>query len=440
MKTHGMPAIMLLMPKPFNKFQRGTAALSAVALVVAQLALPCSAHAANGRKIYFYHPDHLGSTNLVTDESGQVVQQIEYTPYGKVVTNVTTTSYDAAHKFTGQRADAATGLYFYHARYYNPQLGRFIQPDTIVPSAGDPQALNRYSYVRNNPLKYTDPTGHSWFKKWFEKLWGWFKEKLIPQPGNPHWWIDKFGPQSPVAPGTSQQFNQVINATAMFLVNQWGFSPAAANATIGAVLAIPSGGSSLVAAGLAYGTTELLGTGEARQLIGNLAGFFEQFGVSPEAAATLATQVVSVGVTTAVAITSASARALYNKLVHYDVTWEKGGAAVAKGPGDRPVKGANNVFFATKSPNPNSFCCDEGSFMSRLANLGPGINATSGMHDTFQNHLDSWGGALGVGTTLGWALNVPGMPPAAALTYMSLLQPQEVSFIYGTGSYGAQDN
>ena len=48
----------------------------------------------------------------------------------------------------------------YHARYYDPLIGRFISADTIVPKPGDPQSLNRYSYVRNNPLKYTDPSGH----------------------------------------------------------------------------------------------------------------------------------------------------------------------------------------------------------------------------------------------------------------------------------------
>ena len=60
----------------------------------------------------------------------------------------------------GQRYDHAIGLYFYNARYYDPAIGRFIQPDTIVPNPGDPQSLNRYSYVGNNPVRYTDPSGH----------------------------------------------------------------------------------------------------------------------------------------------------------------------------------------------------------------------------------------------------------------------------------------
>ena len=51
-------------------------------------------------------------------------------------------------------------MYDYRARWYDPALGRFIQPDAIVPQPGDPQSLNRYSYAANNPLVYNDPSGH----------------------------------------------------------------------------------------------------------------------------------------------------------------------------------------------------------------------------------------------------------------------------------------
>jgi RHS repeat-associated protein len=62
-------------------------------------------------------------------------------------------------KYTGQRLDT-TDLYYYGARYYDPAIGRFISADTIVPDPYDPQSLNRYSYCRNNPLRYIDPSGH----------------------------------------------------------------------------------------------------------------------------------------------------------------------------------------------------------------------------------------------------------------------------------------
>jgi RHS repeat-associated protein len=62
--------------------------------------------------------------------------------------------------FTGQRLDG-TGLYYYNARYYDPTIGRFISPDTVIQNPANPQCLNRYTYCLNNPLKYNDPSGFS---------------------------------------------------------------------------------------------------------------------------------------------------------------------------------------------------------------------------------------------------------------------------------------
>jgi RHS repeat-associated protein len=69
-------------------------------------------------------------------------------------------SLPTTYNYTGQRLDGGTGLLYYGARYYDPALMRFVQPDTLVPEPGNPQTLNRYAYTLNNPLKYTDPTGH----------------------------------------------------------------------------------------------------------------------------------------------------------------------------------------------------------------------------------------------------------------------------------------
>ena len=73
--------------------------------------------------------------------------------------------------FTGQRLDSSSALMYYGARYYDPVLGRFISADSIVPSAGNPQGLNRYAYVYNNPLRYRDPSGN-----WpWDDLWTWIQ-------------------------------------------------------------------------------------------------------------------------------------------------------------------------------------------------------------------------------------------------------------------------
>ena len=105
----------------------------------------------------YLHRDHLGSTAVVTDGNGDVIFERTYDAWGNVRTSSGTA--DTNRLYTGQRFDAATGLYYYNARYYDLTIGRFISPDGIVPDAGDPQVWNRYSYVQNNPLTFTDPSG-----------------------------------------------------------------------------------------------------------------------------------------------------------------------------------------------------------------------------------------------------------------------------------------
>lgn len=106
--------------------------------------------------ITYYHGDHLGSTSLLTDESGALVEETRYYPFGALREGGALSRF----LYTGQEADAETGLYYYGARFYNPALRRFVQPDSLLPDPYDPQQLNRYSYVANNPLKYTDPSGN----------------------------------------------------------------------------------------------------------------------------------------------------------------------------------------------------------------------------------------------------------------------------------------
>lgn len=110
------------------------------------------------RSTQYFHKDHLGSTNVVTDQAGVVLARMEYRPFG--TTSSQSGSANPAQKFTGQRLDDSTGLYYYGGRYYDAQLGRFIQPDRYVQNLADPQMLNRHSYARNNPVRYVDPSGH----------------------------------------------------------------------------------------------------------------------------------------------------------------------------------------------------------------------------------------------------------------------------------------
>ncbi|MBI3242659.1 MAG: RHS repeat-associated core domain-containing protein [Chloroflexi bacterium] len=114
--------------------------------------------------LYYSLKDHLGSASVLLDSSGNLVTNGEqrYYPFGE--SRIVSADLKTNHLFTGQLSMGTElgGIYSYGARFYSAKLGRFLSADTIVPEPGDPQALNRFSYVKNNPLKYTDPTGHTY--------------------------------------------------------------------------------------------------------------------------------------------------------------------------------------------------------------------------------------------------------------------------------------
>ncbi len=106
-----------------------------------------------------YHlPDALGSVRQQIDAWGDVTKTTTYDPFG----NVYEAAGDAAsvYGFAGEYHDQALDLIHLRARYYNPYLNQFIQADTIVPDSMNPQTINKYTYVLNNPVNYTDPSGH----------------------------------------------------------------------------------------------------------------------------------------------------------------------------------------------------------------------------------------------------------------------------------------
>jgi RHS repeat-associated protein len=124
---------------------------------------PRQAHAEpDPGQLVFYHTDHLGSTTAITDATGKVLQLLEYDPWGQVVKDIGDNY--AHYRYTGQEYDPEIGLYNYKARLYAPAIGRFISPDSVVPEPGNPQSLNRYAYVMNNPMRYVDPSGNSWWE------------------------------------------------------------------------------------------------------------------------------------------------------------------------------------------------------------------------------------------------------------------------------------
>jgi RHS repeat-associated protein len=126
--------------------------------------------------------DYLGSTRLLTDTNGAVVACHDYQPFGAEIpsgTNGRGTCYagtdNPKQKFTGKERDAETGLDYFGARYFSGAQGGFTSPDwseqpqtTPYAKIEDPQTLNLYGYLRNNPLSGADPDGHC---DWCQQLW-----------------------------------------------------------------------------------------------------------------------------------------------------------------------------------------------------------------------------------------------------------------------------
>jgi RHS repeat-associated protein len=112
----------------------------------------------NSSGVFWLHGDHLGSASLITTNAGTTSGQLRYDPYGQ--RRVASGNIWTEYTFTDQRQELSVGLMDYDARMYSPLLARFISPDPIVPDKTNTLDFNRYAYVRHNPTRYTDPTGH----------------------------------------------------------------------------------------------------------------------------------------------------------------------------------------------------------------------------------------------------------------------------------------
>ncbi len=119
--------------------------------------------------LYYYHNDHLGTPQILTDDTGTISWKAVYTPFGEAVISVETV--ENPFRFPGQYYDQETGLHYNWNRYYDPKTGRYLTPDPIglegginlfvyVDSVGKPHfEPNLYTYTRNNPVNQLDPQG-----------------------------------------------------------------------------------------------------------------------------------------------------------------------------------------------------------------------------------------------------------------------------------------
>jgi RHS repeat-associated protein len=111
----------------------------------------------------YLHEDHVGSLVLITDASGTVADSIRYDAFGAIVARLVAGS-NVPVGFAQGTFDDASGLLYLQSRYYHPQFGRFVSPDSMVPDVFLPIAWNAYAYCANNPQTYADPTGHAWWQ------------------------------------------------------------------------------------------------------------------------------------------------------------------------------------------------------------------------------------------------------------------------------------
>ena len=124
----------------------------------------------------YFHTDHLGSVAVITDEQGVVVERLSYDAWGK--RRFANGADDPAGSiesltsrgFTGHEELDSVALVHMNGRVYDPLVGRMISADPTVPDALNAQAWNRYSYVGNDPLAFTDPSGYSWLSSFFHSI------------------------------------------------------------------------------------------------------------------------------------------------------------------------------------------------------------------------------------------------------------------------------
>lgn len=352
------------------------------------------AHKISGTsKIVYFHQDHLGSTNAISDELGKKIEDIQYFPFGETRFDTGSTDVSMSYKYTSKELDE-TGLYYYGARYYNPGLGRFISADIIVQDYSDPQALNRYSYVLNNPLNYIDPTGYG-FRKWYKKNRDRIKAAVVfVATAVATWECGGCGAASMLKGALVGEAFGVYSAhrtgasyfTSVF---QGGVSGAAIAGAFGGVHTLTKGMNPLIQ----IGSKGFVG-GTASTLLG---GKFKTGFMYAAAAATLYWG--------------------YTEMMKVEPTLSPGEKNLAGGTYNamlndgRPPEGYNVVGLNRPEAGNIWDVLRQGEPVSNAANQIPGINAVAKLHDYWMNNM----------IEPGFAANVMTMAPAAFVTYGGLL-------------------
>jgi RHS repeat-associated protein len=372
---------------------------------------------------YFLHRDHQDSVDTLTRVvgAGSDVSRLQFDAWGKrrnanwsadFADQRAVDAHFTERGYTGHEHLDNVRLIHMDGRLQDPQLGVMLSPDPVLGNLADPQTLNRYAYAAGNPSSSQDPSGFLLDRigRFFKRLTGHvgsFVRRVVRN----------YGREIAAAITAYYTWSGVAEA----YVAQAGAAGVATGNTLGAVAGGAAGGA--------------VATGNLRGVLGGAVGggLFGAIDVaygSQWPATRIAAHAVAGGIGVEIAGGDfrrgallagglASARYVYNHVVGYDATFASGEPAQAKGRFDLPHEGVNNIGPAVRVIDPDALW-NEGGRASRLLNRIPGVNAVAGLHDVFQVGLDVAGGAR-YGGFLRNALNFPGMPVAAAMTYPALL-------------------
>lgn len=388
-----------------------------------------SATGAVSTSTVYLHKDHLGSVDTITGASGQVLVRLSYDAFGKrrnaadwktAVPGGDTTQINAlTHDgYTGHDMLDSVDLIHMNGRVFDPSTARFISSDPYVQAPSNSQSLNRYSYVMNNPLSATDPSGYwsLWkglesYRKFHSRptLKGFFVAVRYSSPWQKS--LDRYIMTHKWAYAVGQAVctyftawgggfgGAVFNAYATY----WGTGSMSQAVWIGSVTYV----SNVMFQGVnkGYGNNWNLGRVTVEGVVGGAStaaagGDFQQ-GFEISAALSLA-------------------RGGYRKFVRFKETWAPGEGIKPKFPWTRPREGFINIGTQGGDWPPTGYF-QEGGPVSLALNNVPGINAVAGLHNFMMISLSE---------PIRTVLNVPLMLPAAALTYGALIADSPMIVTY----------
>ncbi|MGD9240692.1 MAG: RHS repeat-associated core domain-containing protein, partial [Desulfobacterales bacterium] len=164
-----------------------------------------------GGQTFYFHTDRMGSISRVTYQEGRIAASYEYDAFGRMASQ--TGSLANLFTYTAREFDKVTGLYYYRARYYDPELGRFLTTDPVPGDVDRPLEQNPYLYVMNGPTRFTDPLGlqssgsaNDNFAYWLER---WVYEK-VPKSDVLKYLRDIVAPK---APKFARKWTNIINSS-----------------------------------------------------------------------------------------------------------------------------------------------------------------------------------------------------------------------------------